>query len=416
MAVFDNLNRTTGAGIAPGVAEYYDRELLKNMQPELVHVKDLQKRPLPENNGRRVQFRRFTPFGAVTTPLSEGVTPGGQELTQTALYATVKPYGAHVEITDEMNFFLLDNIHKETVKLLSDQAALSVDSIAREALNAGVNVQYPSASITERSGIGPGDKLTYAMVKKAVRFLKKNHCKPFSDGFYHAIISVDAVHDLTGDPMWTDVAMYQDRRKTEKYELGTIYKVKFFESPNAKVFRAQPYLYGTTANLTATAWDGKKRLLTVSEALTADECRKLIGMAVDVKCVKGGVTTNHGMCVEDAIPYEDASHPAALLMRWNPGDAQTADWGSGSATTVIPTGGGNGVDVHATLVYGENAAGSVELGGYGRNVETIIMPPGSGGASDPLKQRGTVAWKVKGFAAVILQDSWIVRLEHAVSD
>ncbi|MDR0928361.1 MAG: N4-gp56 family major capsid protein, partial [Oscillospiraceae bacterium] len=96
MAVFDNLNRTTNAGVAPGVADYYDRELLKNVQPELVHCKDLQKRPLPQNNGRRVQFRRFMPFGAVTTPLSEGVTPDGQELMQTALYATVKPYGAHV--------------------------------------------------------------------------------------------------------------------------------------------------------------------------------------------------------------------------------------------------------------------------------------------------------------------------------
>ncbi len=413
MAVFDNMNRTTSAGVAAGVAEYYDRELLRNMQPELVHTKDLQKRPLPENNGRRVQFRRFLPFGAVTVPLTEGVTPAGQELTQTALYATTKSYGAHVEITDEMNFYLLDNIHKETVKLLSDQAALSVDTIARDALNAGVNVQFPTAAITSRAQIGANDKLTYAMIKKAVRFLKKNNCKPFGDGFYHAVISVDAVHDLTSDPMWTDVALYQDKQKTEKYELGTIYKVKFFESPNAKVFRAQPYLYGTKASLAASAWDSAKRLLTVTDQLSWDDCNKLIGNMVDVKCVKGGTTTLTPVCVESATPYEDATHPAKLLLRWDP---KNADWGASATMTVMPTGGGNAVDVHATLIYGENAAGSVELGGTGKNVETIIMPPGSGGASDPLKQRGTVAWKVKGFAATILQDSWIIRLEHAVSD
>jgi|GEM_PF-513829 len=417
MAVFDNMNRTTGAGVAPGVAEYYDRELLKNMQPELVHCRDLQKRPLPLNNGKRVQFRRFTPFGAMTTPLSEGVTPDGQELTQTALYATVKPYGAHVEITDEMNFYLLDNIHRETVKLLSDQAALSVDTIARDALNAGVNVQFPSAAITARSQIGTGDKLTYAMIKKAVRFLKKNNCKPFGDGFYHAIISVDAVHDLTEDAMWTDVAVYQDKRHTEKYELGTIYKVKFFESPNAKVFKQQAYLYGQKESLALVKWDAQRRLATLGDTLTADDCRKLIGMLVDVRCTKGGVTKTESVCIEDATPYEDAAHPATLLLRWNPSNDAAANWGtSGTETNVIATGGGNGVDVHSTLIYGENAAGSVELGGHGRNVETIIMPPGSGGASDPLKQRGTVAWKVNGFAAVILQDSWMVRLEHAVSE
>jgi N4-gp56 family major capsid protein len=413
MAVFDNLNRTTNTGVAPGVADYYDRELLKNVQPELVHCRDLQKRPLPQNNGRRVQFRRFMPFGAVTTPLSEGVTPDGQELMQTALYATVKPYGAHVEITDEMNFFLLDNIHRETVKLLSDQAALSLDSIARDAMNAGVNVMYPTDAITSRAQIGEGNTLTYAMIKKAVRFLKKNHCKPFPDGFYHAILSVDAVHDLTADSMWTDVAVYQDKQKTEKYELGTIYKVKCFESPNAKVFKAQTAIYGTKASIAATAWDADKRLLTVSDTLTADDCRKLSGLLVDVTCVKDSATTRETVCIEDATPYEDAAHPATLLLRWNPGNAA---WGTtGAVMTVVPNGGGNGIDVHATLVYGENAAGAVELGGTGRNAETIIMPPGSGGASDPLKQRGTVAWKVNGFAAVILQDSWLVRLEHAVT-
>jgi N4-gp56 family major capsid protein len=370
----------------------------------------LQKRPLPQNNGKRVQFRKFTPFGAVTTPLTEGVTPDGQELHQSALYATVKPYGAHVEITDEMNFFLLDNIHRETVKLLSDQAALSIDSIARDALNAGVNVMYPKQTITSRAQIGPNDKISYEMIKKAVRFLKKNHCKPFSDGFYHAVISVDAVHDLTSDSMWTDVAVYQDKQKTEKYELGTIYKVKFFESPNAKEFKAQNYLYGTVANLTGTAWNAQKRKVTLSNQLTAQDARVLSGMLADV--VAGGNRTS--VCIEDATPYESAAKPAELLLRWDPGSGVTSGWGS--SFTIAPTGGGNGVHVHSTLIYGENAAGSISLGRADRNVETIIMPPGSGGASDPLKQRGTIAWKVNGFAATILQDSWIIRLEHAVSD
>lgn len=414
MAVFDNLNRTTSAGVAPGVVEYYDRELLKNVQPELVHCRDLQKRPLPLHNGKRVQFRRFTPFGAMTTPLTEGVTPDGQALHQTALYATVKPYGAHVEITDEMNFFQLDNIHRETVKLLSDQAALSVDTIARDALNAGVNVLYPRPTITTRAEIGAADTISYDMIKKAVRFLKKNHCKPFSDGFYHAIISVDAVHDLTGDTMWTDVSVYQDKQKTEKYELGTIYKVKFYESPNAKIFTAQPYLYNTVASLTATAWDSGKRKITLQEQLKADDCRKLIGLMVNVKSTVSGATKLESVCIEDAAPYEGATRPAEVTLRWDPGSAATAGWGT--SFSLVPTGGGNGVDVHSTLIYGENAAGAVELGGHGKNVETIIMPPGSGGASDPLKQRGTIAWKVNGFAATILQDGWMIRLEHAVTE
>jgi hypothetical protein len=48
-------------------------------------------------------------------------------------------------------------------------------------------------------------------------------------------------------------------------------------------------------------------------------------------------------------------------------------------------------------------------------VKIIINPPGSAGADDPLEQRGTIAWKVKGFCCVILQDAFIVRIEHGTT-
>ena len=39
---------------------------------------------------------------------------------------------------------------------------------------------------------------------------------------------------------------------------------------------------------------------------------------------------------------------------------------------------------------------------------------GSAGTADPLDQMATVGWKVDGFAAVILNGDWIVRLEHPI--
>ena len=96
-------------------------------------------------------------------------------------------------------------------------------------------------------------------------------------------------------------------------------------------------------------------------------------------------------------------------------------WATGSLTyaegdTIVPTGGGaSGVDVHGTIVYGQDACGEVSLDGSGKNIQIIIKPAGSSGASDPLNQRGTAAWKVKGFCATILQDAFVVRIEHGVS-
>ena len=408
MAVFDNLNKTYSPGVAPSVVEYYERSLLENMKPEMVHNRDAQKRTLPEHNGKTVKFRRFTPFAAITEPLAEGVTPAGQTLTETAFTAMVKPYGGHVELTDEINFYLLDNMHQETAKLLADQAALSLDTISRNALNAGMNVQYANSK-TSRGALASTDKLTFAEIKTAVRNLKRKNVKPFADGFYHAIVHPDVVHDLTADTMWVDVAKYQDKVKTERYELGTIYKVKFFESTNAMVFKAQTYIYGTKASLTATAFDAATKCMTVSDSISEDDARAMTGLLVNVQITKASAVSVTPMCIERV----DATNKK-VYFRWVP--ASTTDWTTSNALKIVPYGGGaSGADVYSTLIYGENAFGTIELGGTGRNVQIIINAPGSSGALDPLAQRGTIAWKVKGFCTVILQDDFIVRLESGAT-
>lgn len=408
MAVMDNLNYTYSPGVAPAVIQYYERTLLENMKPEMVHARDAQKRALPLNNGKRVQFRRFTPFDAITTPLAEGVTPTGQTLVETAFTAMVKPYGGHVELTDEMDFYMLDNMHQETAKLLADQAALSLDTISRNALNAGMNVQYAGAN-TARATIAATDKLSYAEIKKAVRALRRKNVRPFADGYYHAIVHPDTVYDLTSDTMWVDVSKYQDKQKVEKYELGTIYKVKFFESTNAMVFKAKTYLWGTTADLTASAdFDVTNKCLTYSASgITEDIAREMTGQLVYVQYTSSATNYVTPMCIE----RWDAN-AKKVYFRWVPGTTVTNNWTTTKTLKIVPYGGGaSGAPVYSTLVYGQDAFGTIELGGNGQNVQIIIKPVGSSGALDPLDQRGTVAWKVKGFCTVILQDDFIIRIE-----
>ena len=399
MATFDNLNYSTSHGVAPGIVEYHEKGLLANAVPDMVYARDAQKRNLPEGNGKHVNFRRMTPFGPVIEPLKEGVTPAGQELKQTAFSVMVKPYGAHVEMTDELDLYHIDNLHRETNKLLSDQAALSLDTIVRNAVCAGMNVQYAGGKAT-RGAITAADKLTADEIKKAVRTLRRNNCKPFADGFYHAIVHPDAVYDLTSDPLWVDVAKYQDKEKIDRYELGNMYKVKFFESTNAKVFDGDTYLYGTTANLTVSGGNADTRMVSYSAVLTEDDARALTGKLVD-----GSDGTNtFPLCVERV----DTTNKK-IVFRW-----LTAD--SAKITKIQPAGAGaSGASVYGTVIYGEDAFGAVALGGNGGNVRVIINPPGSSGAADPLEQRGTIAWKVKGFAAAILQDAFIVRLEHGAT-
>jgi N4-gp56 family major capsid protein len=414
MAVFDNLNYSYDQGVSPTLQDYFQRQALKNVQPNLGYAQDAQMIEQPEHNGKHVHFHRFTELPAITKPLYEGVTPDGQKLQETEFSVMTKPYGGYIPYTDEFDLFHIDNMTKAMSDRLNNQARLSLDTIVRDEISAGLNVMYPG-SVTSRAALTKSNVLTYAVIKRVVRKLKKAGAQPFADGYYHAKIDHDTYFDLTQDQHWIDVATYQSDTRVQKYELGTIYKVKFFEVDNGKQFANETYLYGTKTALTATAFSATTRTMTVSDTISEDEARELTGKMVYVQYTKTveGQSTNFvtPMCVE----YVDAN-AKTVKFRWVP--AVTTDWTTVNALKIVPSGGAsNGDEVHATLIYGRDAFGIVQLGGRGTpNIQTIVKAPGSSGALDPLNQRGTIGWKVKHFCAAIIQDDFIVRVEHGVSD
>lgn len=74
--------------------------------------------------------------------------------------------------------------------------------------------------------------------------------------------------------------------------------------------------------------------------------------------------------------------------------------------------GASSIDVHATIIMGAEAYGISRISGA--SLKNIVKPLGTGGSEDPLDQRGTTGWKAT-FVAKILNDSFMGRIEHAVS-
>lgn len=72
--------------------------------------------------------------------------------------------------------------------------------------------------------------------------------------------------------------------------------------------------------------------------------------------------------------------------------------------------GASSIDVYATLIMAAYAYATVAIDGHA--LENIVKPLGSAGAADPLNQRETSGWKAT-FVAKILNDDFIVRIEHA---
>lgn len=412
-----NLNYSYDAGIKPTLLEsYLQRRALKNVEPILGYLNDAQMIEQPKNNGKHVSFFRYSELPAITTPLQEGVTPDGQKLTETSFSVMTKPYGGYMTFTDELDLFHVDSKTQAMSDRLNRQAALSIDTIGRDQIMAGLNVMYPGA-ITSRAAITSSNILTYAIIKKVVRNLRKKGAQPFADGFFHAKIDPDTYYDLTQDQHWNDVSTYQSDERVQRYELGNIYKVKFFEVDNGKIFKAESYLYGTKAYLTASAdFDATNRIMTVADTMTEDEARELTGKMVYVQYTASSTDYVTPMCVERIWPSGTANK-TQILFRWAPDATVTANWTTAKSLKIVPSGGAsNGDEVHATIIYGQDAFGMVKLGGTGKpNIQIIIKQPGSSGSLDPINQRGSVAWKVPHFACAVLQDDFICRIEHGVS-
>lgn len=401
------MNFTSSPGLMPtNVMEYLWRKFEKHVVNDRIWDRDMQTRTIPPHNGDRVKFNRMNPFAIDLTPLKQGVTPDGQKIVTSAFHATVKPYGKWLELNDEWDWYTLDGTKQETITRLGDQARDTMDAIACNALKAGLNVQYAGGKAS-RAALGAGDVLTLNDIKKAVRTLKKNNAKKFADGYYHAKVGPETAFDLMADPLFMDVAKYQDKRNIEAGEIGIWHGVKFFETNVPMTFASEAYLYGTLASVAVTAYDAAAKKVTVA-ATAISAGKNAEDLAYFCRCMGGKlVMIGDAMAVVDYCQVEGDN--VEVFLKWT-----SADDISGS-DTIKPVAANSSLDeVHGTIIYGQDYAGSVSLMG-GKNISMIAKGLGSSGTEDPLNQRGTLGWKIKGYTVTILEDAFMVRIEHAVS-
>ena len=231
-----NTNTTGSTGLSVEMKTYYSDYLIDLAEPELVHDQFAQKHPIPKDNGKTIEFRQFDPLPELTTALAEGVTPDGQSLSAKGITATVAQYGGYVTLSDMIQLTAIDNHVVQATKLCASQAGRTLDTITREVLAAGTNVQYAGGK-TSRAAITAADVLTVDLVKKAVRFLETQDA-PKINGYYVGIIHPYVKYDLMKDPDWKYPHQYVDTENIYRNEIGELYGVRFVQSSRAKVFKA----------------------------------------------------------------------------------------------------------------------------------------------------------------------------------
>ena len=235
-----NTNVTTDTGLSKEMKTFYSDYLIDMAEPNLVHDQFGQKHPIPKNGGKIIEFRKYDSLPKALTPLTEGVTPNGQKLSMSVITSNVQQYGGYIELSDILLLTAIDNNLVQATKLLGSQAGRTLDTITREVLNGGTNVQYAEGQVTARNALVGGQAsgnhyLTVDAVRRAVRFLKVMNA-PKINGNYVGIIHPDVSYDLMSDPKWVNVKTYSDPDGIYEGEIGKIEGVRFVETSEAKVF------------------------------------------------------------------------------------------------------------------------------------------------------------------------------------
>ena len=235
-----NTNVTTDSGLSKEMKTFYSDYLIDMAEPNLVHDQFGQKHPIPKNGGKIIEFRKYDSLPKALTPLTEGVTPNGQKLSMSVITSNVQQYGGYIELSDILLLTAIDNNLVQATKLLGSQAGRTLDTITREVLNGGTNVQYAEGQVTARNALVGGQAtgnhyLTVDAVRRAVRFLKVMNA-PKINGGYVGIIHPDVSYDLMSDPKWVNVKTYSDPDGIYEGEIGKIEGVRFVETSEAKVF------------------------------------------------------------------------------------------------------------------------------------------------------------------------------------
>ena len=392
-----------GEGLSPEMRAYYSDYLIDNAEPALVHDRFAQKHKIPTGGGKTIQFRKYDPLPKLTAPIAEGVTPTGQTINMGTVNATVAQYGGYVELTDLLIMTAIDNNLCMATKLLGSQAGRTLDSISREVLVGGTNVQYGEGKISSRAQIVGGKEnaaenhyLTVEAIRRAVRFLKNQNAEKI-DGSYVAIIHPDCAYDLMSDPNWKYPHQYADPSAIFEGEIGKIEGVRFIESTEAKVFHAD--------DLTSDS-----RFLTVSGALSNTS---VVNFAAAMDAVEEGALVGREVIINGRKYYVSANTHNTMTLCTDSTKQHPANITCADGTIIFPgEAGSEGVDVYATLILGDNAYGTTSLSDGG--LEHIVKQLGSAGSSDPLNQRATVGWKATK-VTVRLVEAFMIRIETAAS-
>ena len=399
-----NVLTTTATISAEFPAKYYKTQMLKELAKKYVYYQFSMKQPLPQHNGKNVQFRLEVPYNVSATPtaLSEGTPPAALSPTVNEVTVPIYQYGDFTAVSDLASFTAVDNLVASEIDKITRLQHEKIEMLNVAALKLATHSVYAAAANgtvpTSMATLTSAHVLTSLEIRKAVRFLKKKGAEPFyrnGKPYYMCIANPDSTFMLQDDDAWRDVSTYQNSEQIYNGEIGRLFGAIIVESPFPIDFTAAN-LSADARNLTVkTTLSSAGKTLEIDETITAADATALAGRKVFI----------------NGTAHTIASASAAAGTITTTDNVTTADGTDGNLITP-GEGGALGASVHGAAVFGAKAYGNVELEGE-RNI--VVYANESGGPTDPLHQMRTVGVKINGFGAAIVNQDHIVMIKTGVA-
>ena len=232
-------NITTTTQIDPGTSPFYDRLLLERAVPMFHHLKFADVKTLPKGESDSIKWRRYSALTVATAPLSEGVTPAGQQLGKNDLEARVQQYGDYVHLTDIVNLVNQDPIITETTEVQGEQMGETFDNLTRDYFAANASQTTCSNGTT-----GTSTDLNATDILGVIQTLLGNNAKminrvitagtgqgtsPVRAGFW-GIIDSDLLNDLEDCAGFLSTANYPGQGMKLEGEWGSVGNVRFLQT------------------------------------------------------------------------------------------------------------------------------------------------------------------------------------------
>ena len=209
----ENLNTT--ATMSKEMKTFYEKRLIDQAEPRLVHDQFADYYPVPQNGGKTIEFRKYDSLPKASTPL-----------------------------TDVLQMTAIDNNVVQATRVLASQAGRTMDSITRDVLAGGTNVIYApklaaggtETAVASRKALDKTCTLTPKLFFQAAAQLGAMNADPIGDS-YIAIIHPYAAYDLKTSKEFIEVHKYADPDTMFRGEIGKLGNIRFIETSEAKIWK-----------------------------------------------------------------------------------------------------------------------------------------------------------------------------------